>query len=644
MPGIFGLASRSSKNINYSSIFKTMSRNMMHMEHYKQLEYLTLDGIALGSISVKSPFGVHRENIEGNEYILLIDGYIYQINDENVDPKIGETNTTIAKKILTIFHTSGVDAFHIIKGNYNIVIYDSAKEEMVVINDIFAPRRLYYAILEDMVIFAPEIKGLIGVPNFEKKINWKGVIDYFNYGYVLGDDTFFSAVKSLPSASFLLYKRKTGSISVAKYWMPEYIDRDISFHQTISDGIDLLQASIGEKAKTSHSIISPISGGLDSRIILGNLNSIDCDLSIVPITYGQKFSYEYKNASMVCRTIGLQGSHRLIEILPRSLISKYRQAVWLSEGMIPFTNVHLLLIPDAIGLDYDSLLNGIYGGPTNYSAEYYSERHLVFDSNIENKARDIQQVIAAEPQIYEGIFREPNLITYKEQAYNSIFQEFQKYCHVSDRFCNQRDAFFIENRMRRFICQSSLYGFFWEEQLPLSNYDLYKFYLSTPPQFKLKRGLLKAMLVKYYPDLGKIQDANTGLGVFEEPTKWYSMRRKLISDAKYYLTRLTMGGLSFYDKTTYAHYAKWFMNDRITQTFYADCLFSHAMREADFLDMANVRMLFEGVLKGKVGFHHLCRLTTFAIWYELFVLGRRTAEEVKNNNSILASLSQSCRK
>ena len=72
--------------------------------------------------------------------------------------------------------------------------------------------------------------------------------------------------------------------------------------------------------------------------------------------------------------------------------------------------------------------------------------------------------------------------------------------------------------MRRCICQSSLTRFFWEEQLPLSNYALYYYYLNTTPELKLDRKLLKKIILRHYPDQAKINDANTGLNLYQEQT------------------------------------------------------------------------------------------------------------------------------
>jgi len=220
----------------------------------------------------------------------------------------------------------------------------------------------------------------------------------------------------------------------------------------------------------------------------------------------------------------------------------------------------------------------------------------------------------------------------RESALQSVSDELKQHLQVSDRFCNQRDAFFIENRMRRYINQSSLYRFFWEEQLPLSNYKLYDFYLSTPPKIKMHRELLKTILKRHFPHVASISDANTGLNLYQQPTSWYYKKREIAKNIRYYTSRISLGRITFYDRSTYAHYEKWFQRHKKTFAFYHDQLTNRFFREIDFINASAVEDVLSSVRKKGYGFHSLARLTTFSIWYRLFVLGEGV-EEIRDRLS-----------
>ncbi len=621
MPGIFGLIITDPRIENGQSLFSTMEKVLLHKPWYLSESYLD-ENVFLGNISVRSPYRIETITLHGNEYTILIDGHVYSVNDDDHNRETMAT-WTIPERIVRLYVSQGRSGLQKVAGNYSIAIYKKTEDELVIFNDIIGPRRLYYGHFPGMLVFSPEIKAISFLPDFDTRLNWKGIADFLNYGYVLGGDTFFESVRSFPSAGILSIKIKSDRVTLDKYYHPLYLTRDDGFQACVDEGLEKLTASISEKVCDGDLVVSPISGGLDSRIILGVLTSLGREITVKPVTYGQTFSLEYKYARNVCDALGL-ASHTLVEMNPDNLLDKYAQAVWLSEGMIPLTNAHLLLIPDMIGRHHDALLNGIYGGPTNYSAEYYTHRHLEDGWDLDKKALDIKNTIAIAPGSYKGIFTEKSLEDVSHYALPSILDEFRNHLCVSDMFCNQRDAFFIDNRMRHSICQSALYRFFWEMKLPLSNYSLYEFYLKTPPRYKLERRLLKAMLLKHFPKMAGIKDANTSLRMNELPGTWFRIRRKIVSDIKYYVTRVSQGRLSFYDRSTYAHYPIWFRRNKETQSFYMARLLSHGILDSGLLDPQKVHELMNKASSGGVGFDHLCRLTTFAIWFSLFILREGT--------------------
>jgi hypothetical protein len=310
-----------------------------------------------------------------------------------------------------------------------------------------------------------------------------------------------------------------------------------------------------------------------------------------------------------------------MEISPDALLDQYRRAVWRSEGMLAMTNAHLLLISGFLGGGHQCYLNGIYGGPTNYSAEYYAERHLTDAFSFDEKVRDICDVIAVAPSLYRPACGEALVARLERARTASVARELEKQLDVSDRFCDQRDALLIENRMRRFICQGALYRFAWEEQLPLSNYGLYRFYLGTPPEFKLYRRLLKATLTGSWPALAAIRDSNTGLNLYQTTGRWREFRINMQTRLRYYVARASFGRLTVLDRSTYAHYSDWFRSHSGTYRFFTQQVTAPWLQELVGSTRPALLDFAGGVRRRGWGFEHLVRLATLGVWYQVFVLG-----------------------
>lgn len=618
MPGIFGIITKKEQTgKEIPQFMRLMREKLMHQDWYFSQDYLN-NRLGLGSIAIQKRYQLSPNNHGQHEYIVLIDGYIYKINNRRTSSLVDPFKSS-AQMIVEILQKNNYSDLAQIEGNYVVAVYDKTEQNFFLFNDIIGPRRIYYADFADYFVFSQEVKAISCLPFFKKEIDLKGIADFLNYGYVLGENTLLKSIHSFRSGSLLKYSLKDKTLDIKKYWSPGYSESTMTMEDASEEIYRLLGESLDEKLQKGNSIISPISGGLDSRIILGRLTSIDKNISIIPITYGQKFSYEYKNAKKVCHKLGFN-NHRLIDIQPELLIDKYEESVWFTDGMSTIHTSHLLIFPKALGLNYDYVFNGIYGGPTNYSAEYYRYEHIDGKYNHDQKTEDIRKSISLSLNHYENILAPDILKKVSSAQSTSIAQELNFYLNVSDRFCNQRDAFFIENRMRRAICQGALYRFFWEEQLPLSHYPLYHFFLKTPPQLKLHRSLLKTTLIRKFPELASIPDANTGLNLYQQPGWWYHKKEKMSRNFRYYVNRLSVGKIGFYDRRTYAHHLRWFQHHTPTYQFYEKWLHSDLAKECGFIQPNKIDTFLISVKKTGLGFDHLVRIVTVLIWYKLFYL------------------------
>ena len=616
MPGLFGIIDTGKGKVPINASADAMRALLMHKEYYQQ-DVKVFDDGAMGVINVRQPAGIHQIQYRGSSYFICIDGNVYTIGGMATDsyrPSSDAIIEYILKPVLDAQYLKLTE----IEGNYVIGVYDEKRRSLTIFNDIIAPRKLYYALLPEGMIFSCETKAISGLPFFQRELDDAGIADFFNYGYVLGERTLFQKIMCMPSATVIKYEAGTGELKKTKYWHPRYSEGKEDPEKAADECNDLLLRSIDEKSIDGQKIICPISGGLDSRIILSNLSRTRKQIDLVPVTHGQTFSYEYRYGMAVCRRFGISDPI-LIDIRADALLDKYEKAVWLSEGMIGMSNAHLLLHYDRLGDQYDSFFNGIYGGPTNYDALYFGERHLYQDYRFDQKAEDIRRIISVNNALYDGILDPQLSSSLKNNAIQSIESELEKCLEVSDRFCNQRDAFFIENRMRKFICQSSLTRYFWEEHLPLSNYKLYAFYLNTKPELKLGRKLLKTMIKRRFPEVADIPDANTGLPM-DGHRSW--IRQRLYDaeqKARYYLPKISKGRVNLHDRSTYSHYPLWLRTSKPTAGFFRKYINESALSRSGLIERNKGNALLDRVLSGGDGFEQLLRIVTFSIWYEQFI-------------------------
>jgi len=119
--------------------------------------------------------------------------------------------------------------------------------------------------------FASEIKALLQIPGFERKVNTSALHHYLTYQYVPSPETIIEGIKKLPPAHYLLYDR-LGNLKIERYWRLNFN----SSHQTktnMEELMDRIRTELEESVKLR--LISDVplgaflSGGLDSSLIVG---------------------------------------------------------------------------------------------------------------------------------------------------------------------------------------------------------------------------------------------------------------------------------------------------------------------------------------------------------------------------------------
>ncbi len=311
MPGIFGLIITDPEKADGQPIFHAMKQLLFHRPWY-EFESFVSENVFLGSVSIHS-HKVETITVDGNEYTVLIDGHIFSIRGSLETDGQG-LGRTIPERIARLFVSEGISGLHNIEGNYSVAIYNRDNEELIIFNDQIVEGASTMHIFGACWYFLRK-KAISFLPDFDAGLNWKGIADFFNFGYVLGEDTFFETVKSFPSAGILTIRRKDNQIKSQKYFHPVYSERNVDFQTTVDEGMHKLANSINEKISDGDHIISPISGEARFPDHPWNLASSGRRISVKPITYGQKFSYEYKNAKKVCEILGID-KHALVEMGP----------------------------------------------------------------------------------------------------------------------------------------------------------------------------------------------------------------------------------------------------------------------------------------------------------------------------------------
>ncbi len=109
----------------------------------------------------------------------------------------------------------------------------------------------------------------------EKKfLNWEGITGFMAMGYFPDDSTYLKGISIFEPATCYHFNSSLELINKRRYWNWQYHPEDKGLNSYLHDLKDILQSSLAVATDNYRTAI-PISGGLDSRLLAGELSSPD---------------------------------------------------------------------------------------------------------------------------------------------------------------------------------------------------------------------------------------------------------------------------------------------------------------------------------------------------------------------------------
>ena len=260
---------------------------------------------------------------------LIKKGHYFKINN---DPEF----------VLHLYEEIGEDFVKKLNGFFAIVIWHRKSSRLVVANDRFGFRSLYYTFVKGRLIFCSEIKGILQDKCVKKNIDESGVADFFAFGHLLGDKTLFKDIKLLPPASLWVYQN--GRLMRKHYWKLQeqfgiYKGSEDDFLEEISI---LLKQAVQRQTTGNYDFAVSLTGGLDSRTIFAAIDHKS--YPVHSFTHGIKRCVDLEIAEKVAKKVGSNRHHsyELGKEFLKKFLDYTRETVFLTDGMAKLGLVQML--------------------------------------------------------------------------------------------------------------------------------------------------------------------------------------------------------------------------------------------------------------------------------------------------------------
>jgi asparagine synthase (glutamine-hydrolysing) len=495
-----------------------MAASMRHHPWYKEETHVDEDaGLALGRMGLGF---VHPEpqpaSTPGRTVLAVLDGEVLDAEEQRAR-LAGKgrcfVGSSPAELVAHGYEVEGPDFFAGLHGKFVAALWDARHRRLVLANDRFGMRPLYYAQLDGRLLFGSEIKSLLCDREVSRRPNLAGIAQFFTYGQLLGEDTFYEAVRLLPPATCLVYDQAGQGPILQPYWrLEEQAPRsDVSRPEALERIVAAFERAVDRCSRGEHRLGLSLSGGLDARTILGTMRP---ERELTTLCMGMEGSMDLRCAARMAALT--RREHREV-LLDDRFLSRFGEHL---SDMVRLTDGHYLsqcivmpTLPLYRELGIEVLLRG-HAGEMMHMTKAYNfslDRHALAATG-----HDIEGWLQRRLQAYmlEGtggeLFAPAHRGRMEELARESLRACLRPFRGILPPV-QQVGRLFLTMRSRRETALSLVkFGSLVETRLPYLDNELIDALLAAPIDLKLNEEIQAEILRRRCPALLGVVNVNTG--------------------------------------------------------------------------------------------------------------------------------------
>jgi asparagine synthase (glutamine-hydrolysing) len=171
-----------------------------------------------------------------------------------------------------LYEDLGEAMFDKARGQFAVSLWDRNSRTLILGRDRVGICPLYYAESDGWLLWGSEVKALLASGLVSARPDPAGIDHLFNFFCAGTTRTYFDGIKSLPPGHYL--RIRDGRVEMRKYWDLDFPDagheRRLDDPSPLVDEFEgLLRQAVERRLRGDVPVVSYISGGLDSTVVLG---------------------------------------------------------------------------------------------------------------------------------------------------------------------------------------------------------------------------------------------------------------------------------------------------------------------------------------------------------------------------------------
>lgn len=156
-----------------------------------------------------------------------------------------------------------------IDGMFAVAVWDDRNQVGLLARDRMGKKPLYYHLDRGVLYFASEIKAMLAIPGFRRRVDLAALHHYLGYKHVPHPLSIFEGVRILPPGHLLVY-RPGQAPEVRRYWAPDFSPdpeaADLPEEALVDRLLALLRRGVERRLMADVPVGFFLSGGIDSSL------------------------------------------------------------------------------------------------------------------------------------------------------------------------------------------------------------------------------------------------------------------------------------------------------------------------------------------------------------------------------------------
>lgn len=594
MPGLIGFVNGRDPH----ALLPQMARALEPEERFQIDSYID-DHVGLGRVGLRilnpQPQPIWNAN---KTRCIIMEGELF--NTAPLKQKLNQHGRQLTigndpELLLALYEQFGQSIITQLNGPFTAAIWHADSQKLLIFNDRLGLHPLYYAQVEDRLIFAAGVRAVLADTAVPRTLDRLGLAQFLTYDHCLEDHTFVQAVRLLPPASCLTWQN--GRLQITPTWRPKHPLQYslVDEHAWIDRTIEAMHTAVKRQSVAGDLRLGMLlSGGLDSRYLLGLLRDGLAMGEFHTFTWGIPNCDDARFAKDVAAKT--HTTHHFFELRPDWLLGLAEECVRRIDGMGNIVNLHARATLDQQAPFVDVIYKGFLGDAMagfaqmhQHWADYDDETRI--DAHL--SVHRTQGVITFEQDEREQLLTPDFLASIGDGVRQSYKQAMDD--SGSTLLADQRIYFDYRQRVpRQTLNGVEMARAHTAVRLPFADNDLVDLFLQMPPGLRYNRRVMRDAFIRQYPQLAKVPIPNNGLPMIDCGRDVYLRFMRLL---RWHLHKAKFLGINYPGRRPYKDYANWFRGP--LRSWLEDTLLSQRHLQRDGYNPDTIRALLQQHMSGQ---------------------------------------------